>query len=291
MNERKLGEFKTYNSDSFFRINEILRYNLSKHRGNHLSFDVAEQSDYHMYFITKGTIHIKNGKSYELNTQELLIYQPYGHQDIIAPERASYVHCVFSGKYVHEILEEIGLATDKVHHITPRYESGEAYMFFNKQIEYVASEFRKRKKYFETISSCMLIEFLTLYSRECANAKQDPNLKQIEPAISYIINHVESNVDIDMLIKNSHLSKSRFYALFKQYTGTSPLRFLTNYRLSAAADYLIIHGMKVKAVSEKLGFQDPLYFSRLFKKEFGMSPREYIKFHNEHTDNKSEENN
>ncbi len=283
MERQILGDMKPYNSQSFFRINKIQRYTQHKNGGRHTTFNATEKSDYHMYFVPHTTLQVNNnGTVYNMTGPEMLIYQPFGEQEIISPAYGNYVHCIFSGTCVEEILRDISLLTDTVYHISPCYESGESYLFYNKQIEYVINETNKGKKYCETSSACMLIEFFTLFLRNCTSSDADPNLKQIEPAISYILANIESDLDIDALINLTHLSKSRFYALFKHYTGTSPLRFQTNYRLSAAADYMIIYNMKVREASEKLGFQDPLYFSRLFKKEFGLSPRDYVKLHKEH---------
>lgn len=283
MERQILEDIKPYNSQSFFRINSIKRYTNAKNGGRHVSFNISEASDYHMYFVPHNTLQINgNGKIYNLSGPELLIYKPKGQQEIFSPVFGNYVHCIFSGHCVEEILAEINMSTDNVYHISPNYESGESYLFYNKQINYVINEYRKKKDYCDTSSSCMLIEFLALFSRNCTSVDDNHSLKQIEPAISYILSHIESELDMDALIAQTHLSKSRFYALFKHYTGTSPLRFQTNYRLTAAADYLVIHNMKVRDVSERLGFQDPLYFSRLFKKEFGISPRDYVKLNKEH---------
>ncbi len=283
MERQILDNAKPYNSPNFFRINKIQRYTNIKNGGRHVTFNAPKSSDYHMYFVPHNTLTVNdNGKEYNLRGPELLIYHPYGQQDIISPVNANYVHCVFSGHSAKEILNEIELSTDTVYHISPNYGSGESYLFYNKQIEYVIAEHRKSKTYSETSGACMLIEFLALFSRNRTSLDSDPYLKQLEPAISYMLSHIESEIDTDEIVAQTHLSKSRFYALFKRYTGTSPLRFQMNYRLTAAADYLIIHNMRVRDVSERLGFQDPLYFSRLFKKEFGISPRDYKKLHKEH---------
>lgn len=283
MERQILGNTKPYNSQKFFRINKIKRYTNAKNGGRHITFFETEKSDYHMYFVPHNVLQVKDrDKVYNLTGPELLVYQPQGEQEIISPVYSNYVHCIFSGTCVKQILEEIEMETDTIYHISPNYESGESYLFYNKQINYVINEHNKDRKYSETSAACMLIEFFALFLRKCTTPDADPSLKQIEPAISHILSNIESDLDIDALISLTHLSKSRFYALFKHYTGTSPLRFQTNYRLTAAADYMIIHNMKVREASEKLGFTDPLYFSRLFKKEFGISPRDYVKLHKEH---------
>lgn len=293
--EEQALRIKSYNSESFLRINSMTRYTNDLIDGRHVLFDAPQSTDYHLYFVSHGPLTIKNNnKAYDMEEFDLLIYQPEGKQELTSLHMASYVHCIFSGKSAEEILNDLNLKKNVIYHVTPSYKSGEHYMFYNKQIEYVRSEFKKHKKYSELSSACMLIEFLSLYSRNCVENSEDSALKQIKQVVSAILESVAKNegktFNVEKLIKNTHLSKSQFYRLFKEYTGTSPLRFFTNCRLTAAADYLVIYNMKIRDVSERLGFEDPLYFSRLFKKEFGVSPKTYVKLHKTHSHIQDDEN-
>lgn len=287
MEEQITENIKPYNSDRFFRINRIKRYTNDKIESKLVTLNTRTSEDYHMYFVSHGPLKIKNSKAtFIMNNFDLLIYKVSGRQEISSSYMSSYVHCIFSGKCVAEILDELKFKTDKVYKITPCRKSGEQFYYYNRQIEYVLAEFRKQKMYSQLSSSCMLVEFLSLYSRnrdEDSQTPADPNFQEIEKAISYILENVEKPLDADTLISTTRLSRKKFYKLFKEYTGTSPLHFQLSWRLAAASDYLIIYNMKIKEVSKRLGFNDPLYFGRIFKKEFGMSPRQYVAEHKIHT--------
>lgn len=289
MEEQRL-KMKAYNSGEFFRINSMVRYTNDQNDGRHVLFDVPESDDYHMYFVSNESLEIKTpDRVYKLNDFDLLIYKARGLHELTSGYMTGYVHCVFSGKCVEEILEELNLKINVIHHIAPKLKSADQYIFFDRQLEYVRKEFRKRKIYSELSSSCMLIEFLSLYSRNRSEITENNDLEQVKKVILYLLKNREKNIDVEALIKSTHLSKSHFYRLFKEYTGTSPLQFHQNSRITVAADYLVLYNMKIREVSERLGFDDPLYFSRLFKKEFGVSPKDYIKIHKTHSHIQDEE--
>ena len=76
----------------------------------------------------------------------------------------------------------------------------------------------------------------------------------------------------------SHLSRSSFYRVFKECTGTSPIGFHHMLKLNIAKDYISFYDkMSFSEIASKLGFSDALYFSKLFKKQHGISPSEYRK--------------
>ena len=67
------------------------------------------------------------------------------------------------------------------------------------------------------------------------------------------------------------------YNKLKGLTGKSPVELIQDYRLEKATYYLKSGQMSVSETSYKVGFSDPGYFSRSFKKHFGISPADYIK--------------
>ncbi|MNU06934.1 HTH-type transcriptional activator Btr [compost metagenome] len=60
--------------------------------------------------------------------------------------------------------------------------------------------------------------------------------------------------------------------MFKKYTGISPIDYLIAYRMKEAHRLLTSTCATVKEISEMVGYTDAYYFSRLFKKQFGLAP-------------------
>ena len=73
------------------------------------------------------------------------------------------------------------------------------------------------------------------------------------------------------------MSSSKLYRKIKQLTDLSPNEFIRTVRLKKSAILLKTKNHNVSEVATMVGFNDPLYFSRVFKKQFGYSPSKLIK--------------
>ena len=79
------------------------------------------------------------------------------------------------------------------------------------------------------------------------------------------------NAEADKL----HISKNHFGRLFKDFSGFAPQEFLIQTRLALAAEFLTNTTDSVRSIASKIGIENEFYFSRLFKKKYHLSPREY----------------
>ncbi len=71
------------------------------------------------------------------------------------------------------------------------------------------------------------------------------------------------------------MSEGVFYSYFKKWTGLSPVEYRNSIRINAARSLLSNTDLKISEISIRCGFDDPYYFSRIFKKAVGLPPREY----------------
>ncbi len=100
--------------------------------------------------------------------------------------------------------------------------------------------------------------------------------------ISKIKKIIESNINLPELTSSfisteMAMSTSKLYRKIKELTNLSPNEFIRTIRLKKSAELLKSKKYNVSEVSDLVGFNDPLYFSRVFKKQFGYSPSELLK--------------
>ena len=90
-------------------------------------------------------------------------------------------------------------------------------------------------------------------------------------------NVANADVTVDQLAVHVGMGRTSMYNKIKGLTGKSPLEMIQEYRMGKAVHYLKSGQFSVSETSYKVGFSDPGYFSRSFKKHYGMSPADYIK--------------
>lgn len=80
---------------------------------------------------------------------------------------------------------------------------------------------------------------------------------------------------VNYMASQLHLSPKYLSDLLKQETGKTALELIHLYVISEAKNMLVVGDRSISEIAYQLGFENPPYFSRLFKKEVGMSPKEY----------------
>lgn len=101
----------------------------------------------------------------------------------------------------------------------------------------------------------------------------------VDNAITYINEHYTAKLSNAELAKLCGMSKYHFIRRFTQRTGQTPQHYRNALLLAKSVAMLTDTSMKITDIADSLGFDDSLYFSRLFKKTYGMSPLEYRKRH------------
>ena len=120
----------------------------------------------------------------------------------------------------------------------------------------------------------ILLQLITIVCRSSAD-NEAPIRSDILSAMEYMREHMQEQINFQTFAETLHLSYSRFAHLFTQAIGVSPQQYLLRLRLDRARGFLRDSSMSVSEVAESTGFNDPFYFSRMFSKAFGLSPRAF----------------
>ncbi len=100
-------------------------------------------------------------------------------------------------------------------------------------------------------------------------------LQNVERSLAYMREHLNQPLQVATLAALANVSPSHFYALFKQLTGLSPMDYFTRLRMRHACRLLDSTPASVKEVAAALGYDDPFYFSRVFKTVNQVPPSQY----------------
>ena len=104
---------------------------------------------------------------------------------------------------------------------------------------------------------------------------QNPLARSLE----YINSHFTSDISANELARIENLSVSRYNALFSKHMGMPPIRYVIKLRMANACELLENTDMSIRQIGILVGYEDPHFFSKLFKKHVGTSPLQYRQKH------------
>ena len=122
----------------------------------------------------------------------------------------------------------------------------------------------------------ILITFLSRFYTE-TEAPDAQKLLQLANALSHLEQHYAEDIDVEDLIRISHMSRRSFFRAFSEITHQTPLAYLLNLRVMKAVELLETTNKNITEIAFDCGFQDSNYFSRQFKKVVDFTPSEFQK--------------
>ena len=133
----------------------------------------------------------------------------------------------------------------------------------------------KKEGYYAKCLS-ILYEIIAHIQQAAATYRSGSRTQKLHPAIEYMNEHL-GDVDFDYraMCAKTGLSYNHFKNLFVNQYGHPPVKHLTALRMERARELLITGQYGVTAIAEACGFDNVYYFSSVFKKYFGVSPRQY----------------
>ncbi len=217
----------------------------------------------------EGTIELEN-KIFQLNKHEVCCIPPHTKHRYYTnnknPWSIYWVH--FKGSHtIHYPLSENQI-------ITINSPEGE-----NRIITLFDILFRTLKRNYTQgnyiyISQVLGLILAEIYFREKIDGSSEQD-KYITAAIRYMHKNLQKSLLLEDISKELSISKSHLSAGFKKFTNKSPIDFFIQMKMQEACRLLKSTSMYIVEISTTLGYEDQYYFSRIFKKTIGVSPKDY----------------
>ena len=229
------------------------------------------RSDYQLLYAESGIIELlRNGTHHTVPTGGFILYRPGEAQNYLQ-KKGKYYWVHFSGSVAEELLRTAGL--------------GEGFYFLGRSVEPSVIRAFERLIYHYPHRSpqrelALAADLITLVTELGRIAQNEPPIfgdTRLRPVILSMNRNFKKEINLDAYAAEIGLSRSRFLHLFKEATGKSPYAYVLELRLHRAAELLISSAEPISQIAFSVGFSDPLYFSRLFKKHFGKSPEAFRK--------------
>jgi AraC-like DNA-binding protein len=126
----------------------------------------------------------------------------------------------------------------------------------------------------------LLVLLENLQDRICESPlTQNKDAVRIKQMLAFIHGHYAEPLTVSQIAAVSAISESECYRCFRKVLDTSPIDYLLQYRIRAAAGLLSGSGRSVSDICFATGFNSPSYFAKVFRQELLMSPRKYRATH------------
>ena len=244
------------------------------------SFGPAARNHYLFHYILSGTGTLMADDSkgvtqtYSIKSMQGFMIFPNQITTYVADKQLpwEYVWLEFDGLRVKSLLDTIGLSLDK-----PVYHARNKSLREDMANEMLYISRHKDESPFHLIGHLYL--FLDYLLRSAADEQLEHGSKlrefYIHEALTYIEHNFQNEITIEDIAGVCGLNRTYFGKIFKEALGKTPQEFLLNYRMLKAAELLKLTGLSIGDVGLAVGYANQMHFSRAFKNNYGISPREW----------------
>ena len=233
--------------------------------------------DFQLLYIVSGKAHFHfDGKEQVVTAGHMVLYRPKEPQkyEYYGEDQTEVYWVHFTGGNVTNILRSYGLTDDK------RVFYCGSSLDYQNLFRTMINELQMRKENYAEMLEMYLRQIFIMLQRYFLNTLKTNNarvVEEIDKATLFFNEHYSEDINIDEYAQNNHVSVSWFIRNFKQCTGFTPMQYILSKRIYNAEILLRDPSYNVTEISRIVGYDNPLYFSRIFKKIKGLSPSEYRK--------------
>lgn len=235
--------------------------------------DRPPRKDYIIIYISSGEADAWfEGKQYHAQSGDVLLFKPGSQLKYRFYTHSQHYYIHFTGTTAETYLSECSLYHSGIYRVGSCPD-------FTSIVSKISFELINRNIYTEFHCNGLFIQLLGSIAAKLLNIDSSAasGINKIYPAISAMMSEFNVNHPLSYYADLCDMSVSYFKHLFVNSTDITPLNYITSIRLDNAMMMLNNNNNSIKEIAYAVGYNDPLYFSRLFKKKFGITPTEYIK--------------
>lgn len=245
------------------------------------SIGPAAHPNYVLHYILEGKGEYRiNNHVYSLSAGQGFLMKPNimssYKADHITPWK--YLWIGFDGSYAKELLSQIGLSSRT---LTFSANCGDKLLeVINRMLECDADGISYHL-YLQTqlyVFFYHLSQVLSVKSNKLHTGQQNYYIRMAE---EFVEKYYAQNIHVQDIADYVGICRSHLTTLFQDNLQMSPSEYITHFRLTRAHEQLAISNFSIGKIAEICGYQDPLVFSRAFKKMTGMTPTQYRRIRQE----------
>ncbi len=226
------------------------------------------RSDFQLICITEGKMFIQlDSEEYILQKDNLYLFKPGEPQNYrcFKEDNSAYFWIHFDGEIAEKIISNLCEGN------TCAYPASNEDIWLIKKM---VSEINQKSAGYQICLLSLFSELISRISRHLSGNEKKDLYAQLAPAISAMEN-AERAYTLSEYAKMCNMSMYHFSHKFKAYTNKTPIQYQNKIAMNHAAYLLKNSGLSIGDIAAILDISDPLYFSKKFKKAFGVSPTKY----------------
>ena len=252
-----------------------------------LTVDLHTHNYYEFYFFLEGDVQMQIGSQrYPVRFGDIMLIPPHTqHKAFVNTEASPYRRFVFwiSEEYCNHLLQ----SSPDYAYIMQLVGTTKQYIFHTDQISFnsvqskilrILEEMHSQKFGRETQISISVNDLILYLNRlvfeQNAPVKKNYDRVLYRQIMEYIEEHIETDLSLERIAAEFYVSKYHIAHVFKDNTGLSIHQFITKKRLGLCRD-AIQSKMSITEAYQMFGFGDYSSFYRAFKKEYGISPKDF----------------
>lgn len=235
----------------------------------------AGRMDWQLLYLCNGSAHFTiDAISRTLSEGTLILYEPGRAQyDYYLLEENPAVYWLhFSGKNIPGLLSSLGYSGLVSYTVTPQ-------KAYTDLFDHIIRELQLKQPNFAALANAYAWQLLAQMGRclsghSIENSEEENRLEQI---VQMIHQDFGNNHTVEDYAEMCNVSIGWFIRSFKDFTGYTPQQYVMRVRINKAKELLAYSAYNVGEIGTIVGYENPLYFSRVFSHSVGMPPREYRK--------------